>query len=277
MVELENFRRKHFDLPRLLVAYFSRIFFRNNTYTIRHGLASGMRRKGGLGFLPLHSEDTADTRYLRDLSLAGKVVYDIGAFEGILMLYFATRAKQVIVWEPNPVNYQRAQHNVRLNDLTNVRLLNHGLSNAPGTIDFYYDPLLPGAGSGDDAIKGQIVASVKTARKICITVARLDDEVRKNHLPLPDLIKIDIEGMEFQALEGMQRLLLECCPELYIELHGASRNQKKQTAHAVTTYLETYGYEIYEVESGEYLTSSTLGDRCPAHIHCRRPNRPALA
>jgi len=61
----------------MLVAFVSQRLFGNYTYTIRHGLASGMRRKGGLGFLPVNSGETAETEFLRKLPLAGKVVYDV--------------------------------------------------------------------------------------------------------------------------------------------------------------------------------------------------------
>src|ERR1700682_6385710 len=98
--------------------------FSNVTYTIRHGLATGMRRKGGLGFLPVALRETAEERFLSSLNLAGKTVYDIGGFEGVLTLFFARKANSVITFEPNPRNYQRCADNVRLNALTNVRVLN---------------------------------------------------------------------------------------------------------------------------------------------------------
>jgi len=73
--------------------------------------------------------------------------------------------------------------NVKLNNLTNVKLLNRGISNAPGAIELLFDPLMPGAGSGDGAINDQIGGSVKSAQKISILVERLDDEVGKETLP----------------------------------------------------------------------------------------------
>src|SRR5947209_1856467 len=104
----------------MLEAFISQRFFGNFTYTIRHGLARGMKRKGGLGFLPINKAETAETRHLERLPLAGKVVYDIGGFEGVLALFFASRASQVICWEPNPRNYARVVENIRLNNLSNV-------------------------------------------------------------------------------------------------------------------------------------------------------------
>lgn len=265
---MDNFRTRHFGLRHIVVAFLSQKLFANYTYTIRHGLATGMRRKGGLGFLPVKSGETAETEFLRNLPLQGKVVYDVGAFEGLITLFFASKAKQVISWEPNPRNYSRATINVQLNKLDNVKILNRGISNVPGTIDLLYDPLMPGAGSGDSAIKNQIGGSVKSAQKISIPVGRLDDEVGQNSLPLPDLVKIDIEGMELQALQGMHRLLIDRRPELYIEMHGATSKEKVENAQAVSAYLEECGYKIYDVEHGDYITRATLGERRPGHIYC---------
>ena len=252
----------------MIVAFLSQKVFDNYTYTIRHGLASGMRRKGGLGFLPVKSGETAETEFLRKLPLAGKVVYDIGAFEGLITLFFASRASQVVAWEPSPRNYARATANVKLNHLTNVRIINRGISNAPGTIELLYDPLMPGAGSGDPAIKYQIEGSVKSAQRISIPVVILDDEIVQSSLPMPDLVKIDIEGMELQALQGMHRLLAKQRPELYIEMHGATVKEKIENSQAVTSYLEECGYRIYDVEHADYLTRATLGNRRPSHIYC---------
>jgi FkbM family methyltransferase len=270
--EAEGFRRRHFTLRHIVVSFVSQKLFGNYTYTIRHGLAVGMRRKGGLGFLPLNSQETAETRFLRQLPLAGKVVYDIGAFEGVLTLFLARQAKQVISWEPNPRNYTRCVENVRLNGLMNVRVFDRGISNKTGTIDLLCDPLMPGAGSGDEAIKWQIGASVKSASKVRIPVAKLDDEVAERDLPLADLIKIDIEGMELQALQGMLRILVEKQPDLYVEMHGATTKDKIENAQAVIAYLNGLGYRIYDVEHADFLTPTTLGDRRPGHIYCSCSN-----
>jgi len=270
---MKSFRSGHFRLRHLVVAFLSQRLFGNYTYTIRHGLATGMRRRGGLGFLPGQASDTAETDFLRQLPLEGKTVYDIGAFEGLVTLFFASKAKQVISWEPNPRNYGRAIVNVKLNHLNNVTILQRGISDVPGSIELVYDPLMPGAGSGDAAIKDQIGGSVKSAQTTSIAVRPLDTEVEENSLPLPDMIKIDIEGMELNALKGMQRLLRERRPELYIEMHGATLKEKTENSQAVTAFLEEHGYKIYDVEHQDYLTRATLGDRRPSHIFCTPQER----
>jgi hypothetical protein len=79
--------------------------------------------------------------------------------------------------------------------------------------------------------------------------------------------------MELNALKGMQRLLRERRPELYIEMHGATLKEKTENSQAVIAFLEERGYKIYDVEHRDYLTRATLGDRRPSHIFCTPQER----
>ena len=266
--QLKEFRAKHFSWKHLLTAFVSQRVFPNYTYTIRHGLASGMRRKGGLGFLPVDPQETAEIRFLRKLAIENKVVYDIGAFEGVLTMFFARKARLVVAFEPNPRNHARCVENVDLNELRNVIILNRGVSDRAGTIELIFDPLMPGAGSAESAIALQIDSSVKTSRKVRIPVAPLDEEIASSNLREPDLIKIDIEGMELKALQGMRRLLCRRHPELFIEMHGATAKEKKEIAEGVTGFLAACGYRCYDVEGEQYVTAENLGERLPGHLYC---------
>jgi hypothetical protein len=49
----------------------------------------------------------------------------------------------------------------------------------------------------------------------------LDDVAGTNGIPLPDLIKIDIEGSEADALRGAQKLLRESRPHIIVETHSS--------------------------------------------------------
>jgi hypothetical protein len=117
-----EYRRLHFSRKDQIIALLSRRCDKL-VYTCRHGLIIGMRRRGGLGFLPafLASAETAEARFLRSLPQEGKVVYDVGAFVGLLTLFFARQAKQVVAYEPNQPSYARARENVVLTGLSNLQ------------------------------------------------------------------------------------------------------------------------------------------------------------
>ena len=98
-------RHRHYSIRHRVVAWVSQRIFSRITYTVRHGLLTGMRRRGGLGFLPQwavgRTDDTAEVRFWRDYPLEGLTIYDIGAFEGLLTMYFARRCNRVIAFEPH--------------------------------------------------------------------------------------------------------------------------------------------------------------------------------
>src|SRR5829696_4306460 len=99
---MDSYRKTHYSLRHRVIATLSQRLD-GITYTQRHGLIRGMRRQGGLGFLPAvlagGDHETAEHRFLRQLDLRDKVVYEIGAFQGILTLFFSSRAKEVIAYE----------------------------------------------------------------------------------------------------------------------------------------------------------------------------------
>jgi FkbM family methyltransferase len=198
-----HYRALQFGWKHRLVAVVSQRV--NFTYTIRHGLASGMRRRGGLGFVPWGPAETAETRFLRALNLGGKVVYDIGAFEGLLTMFFSRRARFVIAWEPNPESRRRLLTNLRLNRLSNVLVRDVGLADAPGEATLVYDPLMPGAASGAGAVASQIRDSAPSLAEVGMRLSILDEEVRTQALPLPDFLKIDVKGWSFRSSWARRR------------------------------------------------------------------------
>ena len=64
---------------------------------------------------------------------------------------------------------------------------------------------------------------------------------------VPDLVKIDIEGAELQALNGARKLLLRRRPHLIIEVHDQTIENECQTL------LEEHGYTPRTVDHSRWL------------------------
>jgi FkbM family methyltransferase len=268
----ESYRKTHYTLRHRVIASVSQRLD-GLTYTQRHGLIRGMRRQGGLGFLPAilagRTGDSAEHRFLRSLDLSNKVVYEIGAFQGILTLFFSSRAREVIAYEPNPPSFARVERNLRLNGRTNVRLRNLAVGDKAGTLTLLSDPLMPGGTTGDPSVARQIEGS-SPATSVTVPVVTLDEDIRANRLPAPDLIKIDIEGMELTALRGMPDTLRQYRPDLYMEMHGATMEHKDRNVRAIVEFVSGLGYtDIAHVETGTPIDPGNATVAREGHLFCR--------
>jgi len=155
-------------------------------------------------------------------------VYDIGSFEGLLALYFASRTAQVVCFEPNSRNHGRLPDNLKLNGFTNVVVGKAGIGDTTRQIQLIWNPAMTGGASAEAATATHLKEIVARAQTETIPITTLDADFEVNALPAPDLIKIDIKGWELQALRGARQLLLRYGPALYLEMHGETMAEKKK-------------------------------------------------
>lgn len=244
---------------------------RNFVYTLRSGIAKGLKRKGGLGFIP--RSNTAEEDFLLSLSLKGKTILDIGGFIGIYTLFFAkavTDKGKVFTFEPNPLNYKEIITNLKINNIKNVEVLNIGVGAKKGVEKLVYNPRESAMGTFEEKIKKNMKGNSKLAKEISISVDTIDNLISKGKIERPDFVKIDVEGVEMDVLEGMIETVRNNKPKLFIEIHGADLEQKISNAKNIINYLIQNKYSIYHVELGEKVYSSNFSIAKSGHIYCFR-------
>jgi len=103
---------------------------------------------------------------------------------------------------------------------------------------------------------------------IDVDVDTLDNQVASG-LPEPDFVKLDVEGLELDVLQGMTSVMKRRHPRLYIEIHGADVERKLANVTAVASFLWQHGYTVLHVESGTTLEGT---DQLPVairgHLYC---------
>jgi len=265
---------QHYTFKHHVVSWVSRKLFERCTYTVQHGLLRGLKRKGGLGWVPQafsRSIETAEIEFWKKLPLAGLTVYDVGSFEGLLALFFASRAERVICYEPNSRNHRRLLDNIELNGFTNVVVRKLGVGEAPQQVQLTWNPAMPGGASAESATAAHLQDTVSSAQVETIPVTTLDKDAEEHGLPAPDLIKIDIEGWELQALRGAGHLLRQFRPALFIEMHGETMAEKKRKVADIVQFLEEAGYPVIEhVETGQRVTRANCRIAVEGHLYCPR-------
>lgn len=250
-----------------LVGTTTRPFSERFTYTVRSGIASGLKRRGGYGFLRRAMTD--EEKFYLSLDFAGKVVYDVGSYEGIFSM-FAARAVgpkgALVVFEPNPVNFRRTKQNLEMNDFRcSITMRNVGLG-----ADSYSARMACPSSDFARATLNQDIARMYTSygeviEECEIQVERLDDAIVAG-LPIPQFIKIDTEGYEYEVITGAERTLCEQSPELFIELHGTTRDHWIRNLRNVQGMITDCGYSIYDMYGRPVLG---VTERV-SHLYCRR-------
>ena len=255
-----------------MVAWVSKNLFDQVTYTARHGLIQGMRRKGGLGWVPVlgsQGSERPEEKFWRSLDLSGLVVYDIGAFEGILTMFFSTRCARVISYEPNSINHARLLENIRLNKLSNVTVRKLGLGSRAQSAELVFAPLMTGGGS----LEPKTAAQIKNSQKVMserIEITTLDRDIAEGGLPAPDFVKIDIEGFELEALKGASQTLSAHRPAVFLEMHGETMREKKRKVTEIVEWLSQAGYRnVLHVESQTAITPANATVAAEGHLYCR--------
>jgi FkbM family methyltransferase len=197
-------------------------------------------------------------------------VYDVGAFVGLFAMHCARTADRVICFEPMDVTRKRLLENLALNNFTNVQVRPFGVGESPATLELSFDPLMPGGASVDATLSEGIRATGAATERRTITITTLDHDAAAERLPAPDLIKIDIEGFELQALRGGANLLRTHHPELYLEMHGETMHDKRQKVRDIVVFLTELGYRnITHIESKTQITASNSDIAAEGHLYCR--------
>ena len=141
-----------------------------------------------------------------------EILLDIGANVGMYTIYAAAvREATVYALEPESQNYSLLNKNIRLNKLDHiVGAYCIGLSNL-NSFDYLFMGNMD-AGDGNHAVGEPLNFELKSFEDTvgfaqgCITY-KLDSLVESNKLPIPDYIKIDVDGFEHKVIEGAKETL----------------------------------------------------------------------
>ncbi len=180
---------------------------------------------------------------IRELVLPGMVAYDVGANVGYISLLLARAVGpqgRVIAFEALPANVERLRLNLTLNpEGERVYVVHAAVTDSSGEVRF-----LVGPSGGMGKAEGSAGRQAEYASSITVPGLALDDFTASAAPPLPQVIKIDIEGGEVLALPGMRRLLADAQPLVLMELHGP------EAARAAWDALTTAGYTIRRMAPG---------------------------
>ena len=161
---------------------------------------------------------------------------DIGANIGNHSLYFSEFFSKVISFEANPHTYKLLEYNASYTP--NIETYNIGIGDKEEQLTLYENPNNYGNSS--------MVIHHKYGLEVLIDIKPLDNILIDSE-PI-GLIKIDVEGMEYNVLNGAKNIIKNNQPIIVFEQHK-SEFLENENETLSTKFLKEQGYMICWVES----------------------------
>jgi FkbM family methyltransferase len=191
--------------------------------------------------------EPAVTEAVRGVVRPGMNVALIGADVGYYVLLTASlnRTGRIFAVEPFPTHFAILEKNVRDNHLDNVKLLNIAAGRDERTAEL----VNPGTESRLD-----LNSSGGSGERVSVPVRPLATVLTPDIPPGQklDFIQIDIEGAEWDALAGLEPLLVRDKPAILVELHGPLLPKFGTTKPEFLRWMADLGYSARWID-GEAL------------------------
>jgi FkbM family methyltransferase len=200
-----------------------------------------------LVFLLLHRAGMMgkeEAELLKKLIRPGMRILDVGANIGLYTLLLSRltgRAGSVFAFEPEPSLFSTLCENLEGNGVGNVTPFQCAAGDANGRATFQRATF----NSGDN----RLGAAKSTGQNIEVEVARLDKMVPVQTV---DFIKLDVQGHELAALNGMQQLVASS-PNLRVlfEFWPLGLRSANASPESLFQFFHDRDFVIHEVEGGQ--------------------------
>lgn len=207
--------------------------------------------------------------YLRE----DMTVFDVGANIGEISLLFSrfvgTKGR-VYAFEASKSVFEKLTKICQLAGCTQIVLNDKAVADQEGMLQLYvYDEKHSGWNSLADRPLFKYGIDVKPTHIEEVEAVTIDGYCQRNNISQIDLLKIDVEGAEYQCLLGARRMLesksIRCC----VFEFGATTFDMGNEPNKIEAYLRQVGYQIRNVVKGDPVfpgRSSAAEARFSIHI-----------
>lgn len=170
---------------------------------------------------------------------SASIIIDIGANEGFYLLKIKENnpACKIIAVEPSPYSFSILEKNVNANNLENVTLINKVVGQEVTTTTFECVKEIGAiSGKGLRLINRPWLKDDYIEQKQ-IEMVTLEQILYDNGIEKVDILKIDVEGMEIEVLQGARRCL-DRIDRIVVERHS------KKLRDEIVTFLNRHGFTM---------------------------------
>lgn len=198
----------------------------------------------------------------------GDSIIDVGANMGETSFNFSRLVGEkgnVIGFEPDKDNFRRLMDNLKLNNFKNLDLINKGIGHQPGKFLIKMNETEPG-NAGSKRIIGK--SQENSAEDMIVEVIKLDDFLKEKALNKIDLIKMDIEGYEMNAILGAKETIRKYRPKMFLELHDVKLKEQGYSGKHLVEELTALNYQVLSAETNEPVIAAAIPHGAHFDIIC---------
>lgn len=178
-----------------------------------------------------------------DLSKNANVIFDIGANTGVYSLLAKTTNNNAVVFAFEPVSrvYDKLCFNNKINNY-DIKCFEKAISNNDGVATIFDKDT---AHTYSVTVNEDRSSDKSNSIPVEITTIRLDTFINTNNIPKIDLMKIDVEMHEVEALEGFGKYLNEFKPTILIEILS------EDIAKGINELVSDIGYYYFNIDENK--------------------------
>ncbi|MBS2030636.1 MAG: FkbM family methyltransferase [Deltaproteobacteria bacterium] len=197
--------------------------------------------------------EAAELRLFDSLIRPGDIVFDVGANFGLYSALALRRlgdGGKLFAFEPNPRMHRLLERNATSRVTGQVERLELGLSNQEGEAQFVV---------AEDSAYSSLADTGRlgVSETIRVSITTLDAFVRARAIPRVNVMKIDVEGFEYEVLSGGRQLLeRDDAPVLMIEIADVNLAQRGRSRADVLGLLGSLGFEVHAIRVDGALTAA---------------------
>lgn len=178
-------------------------------------------------------------KIMSNLIRPNDVIFDIGAHYGYFTL-LASRlvgnSGMVYSFEPMPQNFKGLEYNILINKINNAKLINCALSNKDSILQFSNNKNTV----ANTYISGSPIFDQLTSI-IRLKATSLDNLLLRKEVALPNFMKIDVEGAEYDVLDGAGGIISQSKPFINLSTHD---NHCPGVSEKCLALLKRHNYKV---------------------------------
>lgn len=184
-----------------------------------------------------------------DIVKSGDTIVDVGTNRGMFSFtasYIVGKTGKVFSFEPNPNCLEALDQTISMNKIENIFVNRCGLASKAGELTLSVPLINWGEGTF-----GKSSYSDENTYQIQVDV-KIGDNILKKETPT--LIKIDVEGFEYNVIQGLQRTIKQHHPIIITEIVAKHLKSCGTSVQEIKTLIESMGYTGFKLNLKKHGT-----------------------